>query len=63
MTTPVSTAAGSCLLLQGRKLGQEPSLGRVLTQNAVFVESAVRMLEWIQKDELFPVTDPFHAAV
>ena len=72
MTTPVSTAAGSCLLLQGRKLGQEPSLGRVLTQNAVFVESAVRMLdthgffarsEWVEKDELFPVTDPFHAAV
>jgi hypothetical protein len=70
--TPLSTAAGSYLLLQRRKLGQGTSLGRVLTQNTVFVESAVRMLdthgffarfEWVQKDELFPVTDPFHAAV
>src|SRR3990172_6575225 len=69
--TRLSTAAGSYLLLQRRKLGQGTSLECVLTEtpfrrvrgsharySGFFAHS-----EWVQKDELFPVTDPFHAAV
>jgi hypothetical protein len=68
-----ATAAVNPLALLPHTHAPSPAnLAPVLAQNSLLVESAVRFqdgqgffvrFEWVQKDELFPITNPFHSAV